>query len=790
MLDQLLRNVRYAVRSLVRTPGFTATAVLTLALGIGANSAVFSALDAVLLQPLPYPNPDRLVGLRQTTPSSGETNVAAVRLIDWHRMTRSFEAITGYVVEDIADTTGESPERVRRATVLPGFLTVWGIAPALGRDFTSEEHRMGGPPAVLISDRYWQRRFGADREVLTKAVRFGNRSYQVVGVMPATFVFADRDVDWWVAEWIDAPWSKAREFRSSMGIGRLRAGVTLKQARADLDAAQAQLARTFPDLEKDIRPVTVPLKEDIVGGSRRSLWLLFGAVTVLLLIACSNIGSLLLSRGAQRVPEITVRYALGASRRSVGLQLLTEAGALAVLGGLAGLLVAAGITEGLQRLAADLPRLQEAGIDARVALYTFASVAVVTLVCGVAPAWRASAGGQASARNTGARVSPRHSIQWLLAGVQVALSVALLSGAALLLRSAAELWRTDPGFDPAHVLTFRISGSFGEEQQYDRTVQRINRTIDELRDMPGIRAAATSLMLPGLPESIQSEFELAEGRADGKMPAESRVVSPSYFETMQIPILAGELCGRPAGASGTTEVMVNRAFVDRYLEGRPPVGLHLAAQTPDRIVGVVGDAREVGLDVAPPPTVYSCFSAGTPFPWFMVRTEGDPSGLASAVRRRLNELEPLRSVFDFERLDDRIGEGYAENRLRTVLLTVFAVAALLLACLGVYGTLSSVVSRRRREVGLRLALGAGRAEILRRFLWEGVRAAAVAAACGLVFSLAVSQVLAGMLYGVTPSDPATLAVVLVAVLLAAAVASLVPAARAALLPPMRILREE
>jgi putative ABC transport system permease protein len=790
MIDLLLRSLRHAVRCLVRTPGFTATAVLTLALGMGANSAVFSALDAVLLQPLPYPNPDRLVRLGQSTALADDTFVAAVRVMDWQRLTRSFDAITGYVAEDVSDVTGQLPERLRRARVLPGFLTVWGIAPVIGRGFTDDEHRVGGPPAVIISERYWHGRFGTAGDVLSKTVTFGNRSYRVVGVMPATFAFPERDVDWWSPEALGAPWSANRTFGYITAIGRLRAGVTVEQARADLEAAQKQLSQTFPEAERGIRPVIVPLKQDLVGGSRRSLWLLFGAVTVLLLIACSNIGALLLSRGVQRAPEIAVRYALGASRTSVSLQLLVEAGILALLGGLGGLVVAAGATAGLQRLAADLPRLHEAGLDLRVAAYTVVSVVLVTLLCGVIPAWRASRGHHTLARMEGGRVSPRHSAQWFLAGIQVALSVALLSGAGLLLRSAAELMRVERGFDAEHVLTFRISARFGEEQDYGRIVQRINRTLDELGALPGVSAVATSVVPTGIPISLPSEVEIVEVRARGGMKVESRTVSPGYFDTLRIPIVDGALCGRPAGAEGTTEVMVNRSFVDRYLAGRSPIGLHLAAQTPDRIVGVVGNVRERGIDADPPPTVYSCFSAPTPFPVFLVRTSGDPQAVTRAIRQRIYELEPLRSVYDVLLLHDLIGDAYAENRLRTVVLTVFAISALLLACLGIYGTLSYVVSRRRREVGLRLALGAGRIGILRRFVWEGLRVAAIAAAVGLVLSLAATRALSGLLFGVTPSDPGTLAAVLGAVLLVAALASLVPAARAAMVEPMRILREE
>jgi putative ABC transport system permease protein len=296
-------------------------------------------------------------------------------------------------------------------------------------------------------------------------------------------------------------------------------------------------------------------------------------------------------------------------------------------------------------------------------------------------------------------------------------------------------------------------------------------------------------MAPGIPGSLQTEFRLVEQQGD-PMLAESRAVSPSYFETLRIPIVAGELCRRPTGAEGTTEVMVNRSFVDRNLGGRLPVGLHLAAQTPDRIVGVVGDARERGLDVEPPPTVYSCFSAPTPFPWFFVRTSGDPSAIAGAVRARIHALEPLRAVYDVAPLDDLIGNAYAENRLRTVLLTIFAGGALLLACLGLYGTLTYVVGGRRREIGLRLALGAGRSDILRQFVWQSMRVAVVAAAVGFTLYGMVSRVLSGMLFGVEPSDPATLGAVLAVVLTIAIFASLIPAARAAFLHPMQVLREE
>jgi putative ABC transport system permease protein len=790
-------GVRYTFRALRRTPGFTLTVVLTLALGIGANAAVFAALNAVLLRALPYAEAERLVHLTQRVESAGETPTAMVRLRDWRRLSSTFAALTGHTVEDVSDTTSDAPERVRRATVLPGFLTAWGVVPALGRDFTEAEHRLGGPPAVMISERYWRRQLGGATDILARRVRTPDRSFAIVAVLPASFAFPNQDVDWWAPEWIDAPWAQSRPFRSAIGVGRLKPGVTIEQARADLANAQSRLAAQYPDPDRAIRPVVVPLKESVVGGARGSLWLLFGAVSVLLLIACTNISALLLSRGAQRRNEIAVRYALGASRVSVLTQLLTEVTVLALAGGLAGLGVAASAAGVLRALVPDLPRLDEVAVDGRVLLYTMSASLIVVVLCGVLPALRSSRPVPAGR----GEVSHRHSVQWLLVGVQVALSVTLLSGAALLLRSIDALARVDPGFEPARVLTFRVSGAFAETRDYAGVVRRINRTLDAIAALPGVEAAATTTNLPGLPAESQAgapgqssgaiEFRLVEtqGDASAALSADARFVSPGYFAALQIPLVAGELCRRAESDAGTA-ALVNQRFAARYMPGRPPIGLHLAGPTPSRIVGVVGDAREGGIDRDPGPVVYLCNSAPTPFPWFVARTSGEPGAMGGTIRQTINALEPLRSMYDIAPLDSRIDEAYAQNRLRTVGLSLFAGTALSLACLGIYGTLSYVVRLRRREIGLRLALGAARAGILRQFLARGLRVAVVAAGAGLALSLGLGRVLSGMLFGVTPTDPMTLAGVIVVVLAVATLAALVPAARAALLEPMRMLREE
>jgi putative ABC transport system permease protein len=795
-LDTFVRDLRYAARSLARTPAFTLTVVLTLALAIGANTAVFSALDTVLLRPLPFPDADRLVQVSQTQERSSGTFIAPARLQDWVRLNTAFKALAGYYVEDASETSGDLPERVRRAFVTPQFFDVWGILPAQGRAFEPGEYRFGGPSAVVISDRFWRQRLGADPSVLGRSIRLGTASIPIVGVMPATFRFPDRTVDLWMAVSVDAPYAQSRQMTWYTGIGRLRPGVTPAQARENLTAVQAQLAEQHPETDRDLGAGVVPLDQSTVGDAGSSLWLLFGAVTVLLLIACTNIAALLLSRAAARRHEIGVRFSLGASRRAVAAQLLTEAAVLAAAGAAAGLLLAYAAAGALRAAAGDLPRIEDMAIDGRVLLYALVSTIGVALLCGLLPAIRTSS--LMGRRDDGrVQVSSRNPLQWVLVGAQVALAVTLLAAAGLLLRSVHELSVVHRGFDAERVLAFRMSGSWGETADFPRLRQRIDGTIDALRALPGVEAAATTgWALPGVPEQWETTFEVVEARSDATRPpilAEGRAVSPGYFDTMRIPLLAGEACRRQ-GAGGA-DLMVNQAFASRYLASWPsPVGLHVrdvaGDNPPGRIVGVVGDARERGLHRDPGPIVYWCLSAPNPTPYFLVRTRGEPDAIAQTIRVRMKEMEPLRSVYDVAPLEAQIGEAFAENRLRTQLLALFAAAALSLACIGLYGTLSYVVGLRRREVGLRLALGAMRRQIVGTFVGQGLRVVALAAVCGLVLSLASGRLLAGMLFGVSPSDPATLAAVAGLVLAVAAVAVLVPALRAARVEPMQVLRDE
>jgi predicted permease len=795
-LDATLRNVRLSLRALAKSPAFSITVVLTLALGIGANSAVFSAINSVLLRPLPFPNSDRIVSIAQIQAKTPQPHIAPTRLEDWNRMNHTFQAISGYYTQDDSELSGELPEKLTHALVSPRFLQMWGIAPQLGRDFSPQEEHFGGPNAVLISDRYWRRRFGASPDVIGKILRLGQLSYTIIGVMPASMALVQRNVDVWSVSAPDFPYARSRDLTWFLGIGRLKSGVTLAQARADLATVQADLGRQFPKPDAQIRVGIEPLKEQTVGGVRESLWVVFGSVTLLLLIACTNIAALLLSRAASRQHEIAVRFSLGASRASVAAQLLTEVFLLALAGAGVGLGLAGAAARVFRVLAKDLPRVDEIGLDWRIVMYSLICALAATLACGLVPAVvgtrRSLAGSLASSGRS--QVSGRRPAQFVLVGVQVALAVTLLAGAGLLLRSFQALGRVAGGFDPDHVLTFRISASWGETGDLKAAGQTVKRILEAVAAVPGVESSAATFLLPGVPGTFPVELNVAEGRAETepKITAESRIGSAGLFATMHIPLLAGEMCPQESNIPG---MMVNRSFANTYFGGAGVIGKHLGQPSsmyfPTAVVrGIVGDARERGLDHEPVPTIYYCGLIMQPGLYFLARTRGNPMGLAESVRHKLHEIEAGRSVYDISPLTAHLSDAFAENRLRTVLLTFFALTAISLACVGLYGTLSYLVNIRQREVGLRLALGALRAQIVRQFLGQGIRVSLLGCVAGLGLAAAFTKVLAGMLFGVSPWDAITMAGVVALVIVVSVAASLLPAVRAARVQPIQVLREE
>jgi putative ABC transport system permease protein len=712
-------------------------------------------------------------------------------------MNSTFQSITGYYTENISEISGALPEKLTAAWVAPRFLEVWGVSPALGRDFSAEEHQFGGPNGILISDRFWRRRFNADPSAVGKTLRIGKWSWTIIGVMPTSFLFPDRDVDLWSPVPVNAPYSQSRQSTWYTVIGRLKPGVTVAQARADLATIQEQLGRQYPQTDANVTVAVQALKDSTVRSVRQSLWLLFGSVTLLLLIACTNIAALLLARTSERKHEISVRISLGASRTNVITQLLTEVFVLALLGSALGLGLAAGAAKLFRILARDLPRVDEIRLDPHTITYTLVCAVLVTLLCGLLPAIRSTGRSIAGslAHTSGRQVSTRNPMQWALVGVQVALAVTLLVGAGLLLRSFQELARVAPGFDVSHILTLRISATWAETADMKGLTQRIDRTLAALRAIPGVDGAATSGNLPGVPSQFPSELTIPEGQEDTtrKVMADGRFVSAGDFQTMEIPVLAGQPCVDNASSPG---VVVNRSFAHTYFNQSPAIGHHLifgagtAFPQTGEIRGIVADSREQGINTNPIPTVYWCLSAPMPDPVFLIRTQTEPVAMAETLRREIHQLEPNRSVFGMMPLTEHLSDAFAENRLRTLLLSLFALTAVSLACIGIYGTLTYVVSVRHREVGLRLALGALRGQIVRRFLMQGVSVAVAGCAAGVLLAVGLGRLLADMLFGVSSLDPVTFGGVIILVLAVAALASLAPAIRAARVNPMQVLRDE
>ncbi len=798
-MDDLFANVRHAARMLRKSPAFTAVAVISLALGIGANTAVFSAIDAILVQPLSFPQGDELVALQQYNLQSkdSESSVATLRLVDWNRLNSTFQAISGYYTQDVSETTGALPERIDEALIAPHFFRVWGVTPALGREFSSEEERFGGPDAVIISDRFWHRRFHAAVDVIGKRLRLGKYAYSIVGVMPSSFLFPDHDVDLWAPSPVDAPYAQDRESTWFSAVGRLKPDVTLAQAHADLATVQQQLGRQYPRTDGHLAVKVESLKSTVVGSAGGSLWLLYGSVTLLLLIACTNIAALLLARTSDREHEISIRFSLGASRRSIVWQLLTETLALALVGSALGMLIAGVLIRGFHQLAKTLPRVEEITFDWKILLYTLVCTFAATLLCGLFPALRGARRELARSLASGGhtQVSSRNSLQWTLVGAQVTFAVTLLIAAGLLLRSFEELGRVAPGFDPSHVLALQISGSWGETTDMKALTQRMDRTLEALRNVPGVGAAATAAALPGVPGQHQFEFAVSEGpkNPNRKIMADTRFVSSGYFEVMRIPLLRGEACHE-----GITnpKIIVNRSFTDSYFNTAIVMGRHLqpAADNslgqPGEVQGVVGDAREDGLNSPPVPTVYWCVSAPNPIPYFLIRTRGNPVAMIQALRHKIFQIEPSRSVFDIAPLQQHLNDALLENELRTTLLAMFAGTAVSLACIGLYGTLSYLGRMRRREMGLRLAIGASRLQIAWRFLWQGLRVVGIGCFAGVVLGFMSRRLIAGMLYGVSAADPVTYGGIVLLVALVTLLASLAPALRVARINPVQVLREQ
>jgi predicted permease len=794
----MLHEWRAAARSLRHRKGLAFTVILTLMLGIGANSAIFSVVDAVLLQPLPYPEADRLVSIYElNTAQAGATQlVAPPRLEEWNRLNRSFDGIAGRYFENMTDTAGPLPERVETMRTSPRFFSVLGVAPAIGRAPTAQEEAFGGPRIAVVSAGFWRNRMDSSPSAVGRTLVLGGISYTVIAVMPASFRYPTATTEIWIPAQSPPFMQQQRRARFYTVVGRLKPGVTLEQAKQDLDAVQARLGEQFPETDKGWASSLVPLKEEQVGGLRRSLWFLLAAVGLVLLAACGNVACLLLADASRREHEVAVRFALGAARRRVVAQLLRE-GFLLACGGMAlGLLVANWGVAALRTAATQLPPATDLHVDVRLVAFTLVIGVATTLLFALAPAAQATRRDPADALARGGRgpAGGRHRLQLLLVGAQVSLAIVLLVGAGLLMRSFMRMQDVSIGIDASNVLTFRMSAQWSE--QLAAVVQRQKRTIDRLQAVPGVEAAAFSQTRPVGADFPPAEFQIV-GRDNGEHTfANHRSVSAGYFRTLRIPILKGETCStEPPANVVVTKALVTRAFAERFFPGEDPIG-H-AIRSPgmpsgltSEIIGIVGDVRERGVLRAPEPLVYWCgFSPYWPDTVFLVRTDPARAVSIGQIRAALREIEPNRAVYAVSPLGEMIARSLSQERLNTILIVLFGAMALFLAAMGLYGVLSQLVSSRRREIGVRMALGARPTHIVTSVVAQAATVAGCGIIVGVVGALVLARFMTTLVFGIPARDPLTFAIVPVLLGAVAILTALVPARRAARIDPMTSLRD-
>jgi len=794
-----MRAVRTTYRSLLKQPGFFCAVVLTLSLAIGANSAIFSVIDTVLLKPLPYPAADRLVALFESNPQKKlpHEGVAPVRIEEWNTANHSFTAVAGAYTENIAETSGHLPEMLVNARVSPRFFSVLGTPALLGRTFSSEEDLFNGPSAVVLSEKFWKRRFGGDRAVLGKSLRASGYSFPVVGVMPDSVRFPAGTVDIWLPAKLPPVVMRAREARWESAVARLKEGATLASAQADLSAVQARFAGQFPGTDAGWSPIVEPLKEETVGGVRRSLWIVFGAVAFVFLIACANVACLMLARLHRREREIAVRSSLGAARPRLIGELLLESVALAIPGCLLGLAAAFAATGLFRRTASFLPRTEEIRLDWRIVVFTLSLSLLTALLFGLAPALRSTRREVSGMLSYASRnqVGGAHRIQRALVSLQVALAIVLLTGSGLLIRSLSKLGHVSLGFDPEHVLAFRISASYGETNNLPRLAQRLYRTLEALRTLPGVQSAALSGSLPGGGQQYLAQFHIvgqdteSEGR---KIFADEEAVTPDFFRVLGIPVLSGSTCRISFDTKTQPTALISRSFAERYFPGQNPIGQYLLSSDAGRlrVIGVVSDLRKHGYAHDPEPVAYWCGLPYNPVPQFLVRSAGDPLRLSEPVRERIHSVEPARAVYESQRLSDYLSSTLVGRRFQMALLNSFAATALLLATIGLYGVVNFLISLHTREIGLRAALGATPSRIIGQIFTEGAWMIAAGLVIGLLGAAALSQSIAALLFGVSPLDPVTFITTPLLLAVVAAAALLSPARRAAQIDPLDALRQE
>jgi putative ABC transport system permease protein len=815
-MNGLLQDFRYALRQLRKSPGFAAVAVITLALGIGANTAIFSVVNGVLLRPLPLKDPDRLVRIWHTPPAKSFPGistfaVSAANYLDWEKQNQVFERMAIMTYQGLT-LTGDKPEQVDTCAASSGFFETLGVAPMLGRTFTPEEDQRGRSDVVVLSYRFWQQHFGSNRDIVGRNITMDGRQFLVAGVMPQSFRFPDFAQMWKPMGWTDQE-RAVRGEHHYMVVGRLKPGLELKQAQADLNTISSRLEQLYPVDDKGWGAVVLPLHDDLVSDVRPALLVLLGAVAFVLLIACSNVANLALAKTFSRQKEIAIRTALGASSRRVLRQILTETIVLAIAGGLLGLVFAQfGVRLIMAFLADKLPKSIEVGLDGQVLAFTAIVSLVTGILAGVLPALRLTRSNVSQALKEGLgrtdTDSGGHNTRSVLVVAEVALSLVLLIGAGLMIHSFQRLQIVPPGFDSHGVLTMTASVSQSKFSTPEQYVSFFERVLQRVRGLPGVEAAGVIDNIPlgsgGSHQPIQIEGRSIVAMSD-QPEVDVRLISAGYMRAMRVPVLRGRDFGDEDGAGRPATILISESMARNFWPGEDPIGKHVtltfSADMVREVVGIVGDAKLDGLDQSRPSTVIYLpldqisaprFGGGwNSFPLaLVVRSTTSPASMVSAVSNAITEIDHDIPVRDIATMDDVITNSLSQHKLNMMLLGAFAGLALLLAAIGIYSVLSYSVRRRVQEIGIRVALGASLRDVLRLVLLEGMKPTLLGMAIGAVAALALGRVVSSLIYGVKATDPVSFLVMASLLTAIAFVACIIPAYRATKVDPMVALRYE
>ncbi len=817
-MSNLVQDLRFGLRLHAKAPALAAIAIATLALGIGANTALFSVVNAVLINPLPYKQPNQLMALYSSDKDFHHSSISYPNFQDWRRDNQVFSDIAAFR-SDIFMMTGRGrPDRVKVEMVSASFFPVLGIQPILGRQFTAKEDRVGGAPVVMIGEGFWKRKFGGERDIIGKTATLNDKVYTIVGVIPARFRYQSGnfhshcDAYVPIGQW-DAPLFRNRGTGMGMdAVGRLKPGVTLAEAKANMDAIAAHLAEQYPNTNKDTGIAVIPLKENVTGNIRPFLLMLLAAVGFVLLIACVNVANLLLARSTGRTREFAIRVALGASQGRVIQQLLTESVLLSLIGGALGLGVAAwGTKAALGVLPEALPRASDVQLDGHVLLFTLAASILSGILFGLAPALKTTKTDLHETLKEGGRGGSgrRHRTQRIFVAVEMALAVVLLAGAGLMIRSLVKLWSVNPGFDPHHVLTFGVGSGQPLGGTPDEVRAAFRQIRQQLASVPGVESA--SLSIGSTPMSGDSELPF--WKTDEPKPTSQSAmkvslfyaVQPDYFRVMKIPLIRGRLLTEQDNHRSAPVVVIDQQFARLYFGGQDPIGQRInldLLNTSPEIVGVVGHLKQWGLasDSRSPIQAQMYFPISQTPDQFMpllergvgalVRTRGAPDAEVAPIRDHLAQFNSQLVMFDAETMNGIIADSLASRRFAMILLAVFAGLALVLACVGIYGVVSYLVGQRAHEISIRMALGAQRQDVLRMVLGEGAKMALAGVGIGLAVALALTHLMSKMLFGVSAHDPLTFLGVSAVLVLVALAACYRPAWRATRVDPATALRYE